>query len=215
LLGALKVLRPEAFPYKNVHLLISDQAAYMLKTGANPVEGLFPNLMHLTCLCHALSRLYEKIRASYLKIDKLVTYLENVLVRSTRRIALLENTARSKLVSFPVATRWETWVRFCDYLFHNLGGIREFPEKIFNGDAASIGHLMKWLNESYVAGELSEICAVQILPKYMEKLEKRNLSISDQKKPVEQLKTLSPDKFREKLGCCLRKNPPLRRFCRI
>ena len=206
---ALKVLWPEALLYENVRLLISDQAAYMLKAGANLREGLFPKLMHITCLCHALSRVCEEIRVAYPKIDRIVTYLKNVLVRSPRRMALLEEMTRSKLVSFPVATRWGTWVRFCDYLFHNLEGIREFTESIFDEDSASIGHLMRWLNESSVLEELSEISTLQVLPKCIEKLERNNMLISEQKKIIDDLKEQLPVRFREKLERCLRKNPSL------
>jgi len=108
-------------------------------------------------------------------------------------MALLEEMTRSKLVSFPVATRLGTWVRFCDFLFHNLEGIREFTEK-----TASIGHLMGWLNEPSVKEELAGISTLQILPNCIEKLEKHNLSISEQKKIIDKLKELLPDRFREK-----------------
>ena len=43
-------------------LLLTDQASYMLTTGQG-LRTLYPSLIHLTCLAHAMHRVAEEVRA--------------------------------------------------------------------------------------------------------------------------------------------------------
>ena len=56
------------WPYKvqrdNVLLFVSDAAPYMIKAGKT-LQLLYPKMIHVTCLAHALHRVAEEVRGSY------------------------------------------------------------------------------------------------------------------------------------------------------
>lgn len=50
--------------YGKVRLFLTDGAAYCLKAGRG-LKQMFPNLLHVTCLCHGLNHVAETVRAEY------------------------------------------------------------------------------------------------------------------------------------------------------
>ena len=54
----LKVLWPDGVKEERVLLLYTDAAAYMLKAGKS-LNVFYPNLVHVTCMAHALQRVAE------------------------------------------------------------------------------------------------------------------------------------------------------------
>jgi len=179
----------------------------MLKAGNNLRQGLLPEMLHVTCFSNAPSRVCEGVRMSYPKIDKIVTNLKNVLARSPRRAGLMQELTGCKVPTFPVNTRWGTWVRFCHSVLSNIDSMRKFCEKIFAEDCASIGPLMRWMNASGVPEELCDINQLQILPDFIENREERNLTIGEQKLLIEKIRIRIPARFKEKLDNCISKNP--------
>eukprot|EP00095_Tigriopus_kingsejongensis_P011962 maker-scaffold476_size161517-snap-gene-0.44 protein:Tk11962 transcript:maker-scaffold476_size161517-snap-gene-0.44-mRNA-1 annotation:"PREDICTED: uncharacterized protein LOC100897181" len=63
---ALHGLMGDDLDYDRVRLFLTDGAAYCLKAGRG-LLALFPNLIHVTCLAHALSRVAEVARTTYPK----------------------------------------------------------------------------------------------------------------------------------------------------
>ncbi|QQP53102.1 Uncharacterized protein FKW44_005454 [Caligus rogercresseyi] len=55
----LDLLFGENFDYNSLHLLVTDEATYCLKAGRG-LKELFPNMMYVTCICHALNREFVK-----------------------------------------------------------------------------------------------------------------------------------------------------------
>jgi hypothetical protein len=49
---------------ENVLLLVSDAAPYMMKA-AKAVQLLYPKMIHVTCIAHALHRVAEEVRGNY------------------------------------------------------------------------------------------------------------------------------------------------------
>jgi len=207
IVDALKILWPEKILYDNLRLLLSDQAAYMIRAGENLKRGLFPHLLHVTCLCHGLSRVCEETRIAYPKVERVITYLTNVLARAPRRVALLEEITNCKVQSFPVATRWGTYVKFCRFVYVNFESILQFTERILDEDCASIGLLLSWINEEKTRDDLRQIMELQKLPEAIAKLETRNLTIHEQKKLVDEVREALPERFVQKLDSSLMKNP--------
>jgi len=207
LTDALQILWPERLFYERVRLLLTDQASYMVKAGENLRQGLFPNILHITCICHALSRVCEEVKQCYPCADKVITNLKIVLSRCPRRVGMLEELSGCPLVSFPVSTRWGTWIRFANYVCQNFGAIKQFVESVFEEDCSAIGHLLRWMNESELATELQEIFVLKMLPETIQKLETRNLPITEQRNLVEELRDNLPARFKNKLDRCLSKNP--------
>jgi len=57
--NALLILWPEGIQYHKVLLLLSDAAPYM-KLAGKTLRNIFPKLIHLTCMAHALHNVCEK-----------------------------------------------------------------------------------------------------------------------------------------------------------
>ena len=62
----------ESIQHENVVLLLSDAVPYM-KKAAKVLKVIFPEMIHLTCLAHALHRIAEHARGLFPSVDKLVS----------------------------------------------------------------------------------------------------------------------------------------------
>lgn len=58
-------------------LLATDSAAYMLKASEG-LKTFYPNLIHITCVCHALHRICEEIRSKFAGVDALISNTKKV-----------------------------------------------------------------------------------------------------------------------------------------
>ena len=58
---AMNLLWPDKVERENVLLFISDAALYMIKA----LQLLYPKMIHVTWLAHALHRVAEEVRGSY------------------------------------------------------------------------------------------------------------------------------------------------------
>jgi len=57
----------------------------MVKT-ANTLTGLFPNMIHVTCVAHGLHRVCETIRLEYPNIDNMVNCVKKVFLKAPSRV---------------------------------------------------------------------------------------------------------------------------------
>lgn len=57
--------------------MVSDGASYMIKAGA-ALTTLYPKLIHLTCITHALHLVSEEIRNQFQDVDKLISNVKKV-----------------------------------------------------------------------------------------------------------------------------------------
>lgn len=73
----MQVLWPNQILYRNVLLLVTDGAAYMKKAGS-ALQTLYPNMLHVTCIAHALHRVAEDVRGSYREVDELIANVKKV-----------------------------------------------------------------------------------------------------------------------------------------
>ena len=67
--NAMNLLWPDKGERENV-LFISDAAPYMIKA-AKSLQLLYPKMIHVTCLAHALHGVVEEVRVIYPEVDKL------------------------------------------------------------------------------------------------------------------------------------------------
>lgn len=75
--NALNPLWPEGVKRENVLLLVTDAAPYMVKAGKG-LQLLYPKMIHLTCIAHALHRVAEEIRGNYPDVDKLIATVKSI-----------------------------------------------------------------------------------------------------------------------------------------
>lgn len=66
----------------DVAVLCTDSVAYMLKAG-RALKNYLPNMIHVTCLAHALNLVAEKIRSQYSDIDELISNVKKNIFKVT------------------------------------------------------------------------------------------------------------------------------------
>ena len=101
---ALHKLFGDDLDYNKIRLLLTDGAPYCIKAGKG-LLGIFPELIHLTCLAHALNRVAELARVTYPKINKLISEVKKIFVKSAQRKRDFQAYCQVPLPPEPVITR--------------------------------------------------------------------------------------------------------------
>jgi hypothetical protein len=101
---ALHKLFGDELDYSRSKLLLTDAAAYCLKA-ARGLKELFPDLLHLTCLAHALSRVAELARVTYPKVNLLISEVKKIFIKSGRRKREFTASCQIPLPPEPIVTR--------------------------------------------------------------------------------------------------------------
>uniref|UniRef100_UPI00358E8181 uncharacterized protein n=1 Tax=Myxine glutinosa TaxID=7769 RepID=UPI00358E8181 len=83
----LRYLWPDFKP-ECLKVLVSDAAAYMIKAG-HALKELFPDLLHVTCVAHALHRVCETVREMFKDV--------NALIATTKKIPGAKGKVKSTL----------------------------------------------------------------------------------------------------------------------
>jgi hypothetical protein len=106
----MKLLREGEVKRDSILLFVTDAAPYMVKAFMG-VQVLYPRMVHLTCLAHALHRVAEEIREHYSDVDKLVSDIKKMFVKAPLRVQKFKKDAPSmSLPPQPVHRRWGTWL---------------------------------------------------------------------------------------------------------
>ncbi len=74
----------EDLVYDKVKLVLTNGASYCLKAGKT-LKGIFTELIHVTCVCHALNRVAKLARATYPKVNILTAEIKKIFVKSAQR----------------------------------------------------------------------------------------------------------------------------------
>jgi len=91
-----------------VLLFVSDTAPYTIKA-ANVLQLLYPKMIHVTCLAHALHRVAEEVRGSYPEVDKLIANGKKISTKSPLRVQKFKEEAPTlPFPPQPIVTRWGT-----------------------------------------------------------------------------------------------------------
>jgi hypothetical protein len=77
---AMNLLWPDKVEQGNVLLFVSDAAPYMIKT-AKALQLLYPKMVHVTCLAHALHRVAEEVCGSYTEADTLIANEKKIFIK--------------------------------------------------------------------------------------------------------------------------------------
>lgn len=204
---SLRVLWPEKLHYNRVRLLVSDQAAYMLKAGRILKSGLFTELLHITCLAHALHRVAEYSREKYPDVNNLVSAFKAAFVKCPRRKLILKESTQKAIPKFPVITRWGTWLTFVSYLFEYLDDIEVALAVLDEEDSEKVEKLKECIVRPSLRQDLQNLSSLFCIPKAITFLEKRGLTIDDVRERVESVYASLPVEYQLKLTKCIYKSP--------
>lgn len=121
----INLISPDYVKKEDVLIFVSDAAPYMV-AAARGIKALYPNLIHVTCLAHALHRVAEQIRCQYADVDKFVSNCKKIFSKAPSRIRIFEEKANGiPLPPQPVITRWGTWLNAVNYYNTNKNLICE------------------------------------------------------------------------------------------
>jgi hypothetical protein len=86
-----------------VLFFVSDAAPYMIKA----LQLLYPKMVYVTCLAHALRRVAEAVRGSYPEVDKLIANGKKIFIKSPLQVQKFKEEAPIiPLPPQPIPTRW-------------------------------------------------------------------------------------------------------------
>ena len=197
--------------FEKLLLFISDQAPYMIKTGKT-LKGMFSNMMHITCLAHALNLVCEDIRIRNKKVDSFVSKIKNVFVKCPRRRKELLEQQGICPPPVPVITRWCTWLGTVFYLIDNFDKIKTYINDYDLDDSASLNACQKFINQPSFEDKLLSLDKYRKLADSLKKLQTQGLSMFEQLKIISDLqRELDPDAS-ARLESSLKKNPDFKKI---
>ena len=197
--------------------LLTDAASYMLKM-AKGVAALLPNCLHFTCLTHGIHRLAESLRSLHPSVDKLVSNVKKVFVKSpSRRSSFKKVNPGVPLPPEPVTTRWGTWISAVLYYAEHFEAVKKALYEIDSTDAAAISTAQELMESQKVREELAYITAnFANVPKIIQELQKDNRGHADLKIFIKFMKSLeSHPVLREKMAAVVGRNALLSKLSAI
>lgn len=118
------ILWPNGIQYHKVKLLLTDGAAYMIKTGTN-LKIFYSELVHVTCMAHALNLVCETIRSKYKNVNGLISSVKKIFLKAPLRVQVYkEQMPNVPLPPEPILTRWGTWLDAVIFYADNFENIK-------------------------------------------------------------------------------------------
>jgi len=171
----LRILHKE-----DILLFVTDAAPYMIKA-ANGLTILYPKLMHITCLAHALHRVSEEIRRHFPNVDSLIANCKKIFLKAPTRIKKFKEIAPAiPLPPKPSIIRWGTWLSSAMYYCVNFDIIRDIILELDEDEVISIGKCKDLIESENIRSDLTYIySSYDFLPLLIKRLEQRNLHLSE------------------------------------
>jgi hypothetical protein len=95
---------------------------------AKSLQLLYPKIIRVTCLAHALHRVAEEVRGRYPAVDQLIANGKKIFIKFPFRMQKFKEDAPTlPLPPQPNVTRWGTWLDAEKYYCTNYSA----NEKIF------------------------------------------------------------------------------------
>lgn len=175
---AMQILFPEGIQYDKVLLFVSDAARYMIKA-SETLSCFYTKMLHLTCLDHGLNRVCEVIRCSFPAVNRLVSSIKKVFIKSpTRRQAFAQKAPNVPLPPEPILTRWGTWITAATYYAENLPVVREIVDSFDRTEALCIAEAQECARMAGIENDLAYIkCNFAFLVDVIHRLEGRMLLV--------------------------------------
>ena len=82
-------------------------------------------MVHVTCLCHGLHRLAEKVREKFMNVDELIGQTKAVFAKAPLRVQKYrEMCPELMLPPKPIYTRWGTWLEAVSFYATNFQDVK-------------------------------------------------------------------------------------------
>lgn len=204
-------------------LFLTDGVAYMLKAGDN-LAKIYPRMIHVTCLAHALHLVADKIRILFKRVDKLISTVKKVFVKAPSRISKFKELfPELELPPEPVLTRWGTWLEAVQYYSSHIQEVSLVLDTLNDSDAASIPVAKELCHDEKVRDQLELISnSYTFIAASIKKLETSGLplseSITEVDLVVQKLANVTSSKAQEvkdKLATVLAKNKGFQKLQKV
>ena len=212
--AAMSKLYGKDIQYTKVLLFVTDGAAYMRKA-AETLRGLYPKMVHLTCIAHGFHRVAEEIREQYADVDKLISSTKKVFKKSPHRTSTFKRLQPDvPLPPEPVLTRWGTWLEAVAYYSTHIDAVSLVLKELDATDAVAIRTAKSVCERPDVRNDLAYIQAnFGFIPGLISACEKRGAALSDGIRRIDEAVGLLRgaegtigDRVQEKLDSVLEKN---------
>jgi len=216
---SLHILWPNGIKEERVLIMYSDAAPYMLKA-ARALQIFYPSLLHFTCMAHGFHRIAEHIRSMSAEVDRIISTVKKVFLKSPLRVEAYKNACNLPLPPQPVLTRWGTWLNAALFYADNFSTIKEIIDSFDNKDSSYIKAAQEAMSENNVIAKLAYIKThFSNLPEVIKKLEGSGTPLVDSFQIIScfceqlyaapgQLATTAAEKMRN----VLKKNPAFEIF---
>jgi len=165
--------------YEQILLFGTDTALYMIKE-VNALEVLYPKMIHLTCLAHALHRVAETVRCKYPDVDLLISTIKRIFPKAPSRIKIFKNNYPKYLPPEPIITRWGTWLQAVSYYSKYYDEIKNIISMLDSEHAASISKGKEIFQRPNIKSALSYIVSnFSFLGESISKLENTKIPLSE------------------------------------
>lgn len=115
------ILWPSKVFFPHLKLIVSDQAAYMLLAVRKLKENVsFPNLLHVTCLIHAVHLVCDSIRKTHSTLNTFFSREKKVFKNSGKKKRLLKSITCLNIIPFPILIRWGSWLNVSTIMHQEL-----------------------------------------------------------------------------------------------
>ncbi|KAL3068683.1 hypothetical protein niasHT_032099 [Heterodera trifolii] len=133
---------------ERVLFLVTDGAAYMKKAGKQ-LKVFYTNLLHVTCLCHALHRVAEKVRDEFTQVDKLISKTKQVFLKAPQRLSVYREMCPGlPIPPRPVLTRWTTWITAVSFYWEHFEELKAVVDQFNSDDAVCVNECQLSFNNS-------------------------------------------------------------------
>uniref|UniRef100_UPI00358E2E52 transcription factor 19 isoform X1 n=1 Tax=Myxine glutinosa TaxID=7769 RepID=UPI00358E2E52 len=211
----LRYLWPDFKP-ECLKVLVSDAAAYMIKAG-HALKELFPDLLHVTCVAHALHRVCETVREMFKDVNDLIATTKKAFVKAPSRVVLWkEQQPNLSLPPEPILTRWGTWIDAALFYAEHFEAIKDIVDQL-NDDAMAIRSAKDLFGKADIKLSLVFLNAhVSFIPKILKQLEEAGMELAkafqllDQaKEELEKIRGCRKEILLTKFKAVLQRNPDI------
>lgn len=211
------------FKKENFMLFVTDAAPYMVKAGKH-LTTFYVNMIHVTCLAHAIHRVCEFIRGSFEDVDGLISNCKKIFLKCPARLnAFKEALPDTPLPPRPVITRWGTWLSAALYYARNFDDVKDLLETFDETQCSAIPKAKRLMASPTIQSHLACIeASFSTLPECIVRLETSHLSLAQQLDVIEKLKdglanngSEICDAVAARLDFVLNKNPGYKRMTNI
>jgi hypothetical protein len=184
--GLTNFFLPNPVPNKKILLMLSDAAAYMVKTYSN-LKIFYENLTHCTCLAHGLNRVAETIRMQFPLVNTLISAGKKIFLKAPLRVQIFrENMPNVPLPPEPILTRWGTWLAAACYYADHFDYFKEIVLEFSPSTSEAVTKCQKVLKNETVKKNLAFIKTnYSFIVEAIKKLESRDLPLVESVEIIE------------------------------